>query len=172
MTLLLALATTARAAHHERRPTPPATVHRAAGRAPPQHRRANVQHARVALGQEMLLVGVRHAHTRERVQRGPARPQRAELKGQSQFVTRGEPTIAPLAAPPRPRGHAQETHQINVPELDGIAIAATVFSTSPATAPGESATPPCAPSALSTSPSSTAASAGAAPLTWAPAAQV
>ena len=61
---------------------------------------------------------------------------------------------------------------MKLPELDGRAIALAVPSTTAPTADGDSATPPCAPSSLSTSPSKTAASAGAVLLTWLPAAHM
>ena len=60
------------AAYHQRRPAPAAAVRGAARRAPAQHRRARVQHARVALGQDVWLVGIRHADARQGVQRRPA----------------------------------------------------------------------------------------------------
>ena len=56
-----------------------------------------------------------------------------------------------------------------LPELDGRPNAVTMPTTTAPTADGDSATPPpCAPSSLSVSPSSTAASAGAWLLTWLP----
>ena len=56
------------------------------------------------------------------------------------------------------------TDQIIAPELDGRAMTAATAPTTDATPAGDSATPPCAPSP-STSPRSTAASAGACELT-------
>ena len=60
------------------------------------------------------------------------------------------------------------TGQRKLPELDGRDRALAMPSTTAPTADGDSATPPSAPSSLSTSPSSTAASPGAVLLTWAP----
>jgi hypothetical protein len=57
---------------------------------------------------------------------------------------------------------------MKLPVLDGRAMALATPSTTAPTADGDSATPLCAPSSLSASPSKTAASAGAVLLTWIP----